>query len=327
MLKRKIMAFASAILIAFSAFASLALAQQQNEDGGNGLQISPTRTEINLLPGEKKSFSFLLKNITSGEIKAEAVINDFESDGVTGNPQIIVDINERTPTTISNFVSGLQDYDLKPGEEQQVNLTVDVPENAAPGAYFGVVRYLALPKKAISEAERQLALTASVAHLVLIEVTGEINKQIQIESLKMQRDNSASSIFFKSPNKAALAIKNLGNGFSRPFGTVTINNMFGKEVFNYEPNNSQPKGVVLPKSSRVFIDSIEGVKTPGRYTATASMAHGNGGEVISYKSSFWYLPAWFLLAVLVLIALIGGGGYYLYKKKYASSKSRRKSRR
>lgn len=331
MLFKKIFIFLGATAFLFATLIPFVTAQDQ-PDGGNGLQISPTRSEISILPGEQKQFSIDIKNITNGELEAQATINDFESDGVTGVPQIIIDTNERIPTSISNFIKGLDSITLKPGESKRVNLTVDIPADATPGAYFGAVRYSAIPKGGVlSEAERQLALTASVAHLVLIEISGDITEQIQIEKLAAGRDAKGDNkeiknnwIFLNSPNRSSLTIKNLGNGFARPFGSVNIQNMFGKEVYRYDVNDTDPKGIVLPKSTRVFINNIENVKTPGRYTSTASVAYGNGGEVITYKSTFWYLPVWFLLTVVAIIVSIGAGIYLVYRKKYSSKSSKKK---
>jgi hypothetical protein len=328
---RKITALTSALIVSIFAFFALASAQEDQAGGaGSGLLISPTRTEINAQPGEKKEFTITIRNVTQGDVTARAFINDFESDGTSGTPRFIVDEGERTPSSIFNMVKGLSDIDLKKDESKEVKLSLEVDTSIPAGAYFGAVRYAAIPKgqNLDTESERQVALTASVAHLVFLEIAGDTVEQIQIEDLYMQRDNSRSSIFFRAPNNAALAIKNLGNGFSRPFGNVTINDFLGNEVAKYEPNSTDPKGIVLPNSSRTFINDIENIKTPGRYTATAAVAYGNGGEVVTYKSSFWYLPAWFLLAVLLVIALIVGGGYYFYKKKYAPTKSsKRKSKR
>lgn len=327
---KRIIASAGAALIAVLAVFQLAAAQSQQDTGGNGLQISPTRTELNLSPGEHKTFDIVLKNITGGELTAQVSINDFESDGVTGNPQIIVDDNTRTPSTIYNFVSNLSDVKLKSGESKKVTLNVDVPKDATPGAYYGIIRYAAIPKGGVlSDRERQLALNASIGHLVLIEVSGKISEQIQIESLEFGKsaengEIKAGSFFFTSPDKSLLTINNLGNGFSRPFGNITINRMFGGEVYNSEVNNAEPKGIVLPQSTRVFTDDIQGVNIPGRYTATAAIAYGNGGEVVIYKTSFWYLPVWFLLILAAILAAIGIWLYRRYKKQYVSGPKKKR---
>ncbi len=302
------------------AFASLLIPTVSAQQSGSGLQISPTRSEVSASPGEQKSFTVSIKNITNGDLTAKAVLNDFESDNVSGTPKIQTDTTKRTPYSLNSMLSGLKDVQLKAGETKEIRLTVDVPGNASPGAYFGAIRYSVVPQ-GTNPSERQIALNASVAHLVFVEVAGTITQQIKINSLKFERDGKASSLFTSTPDKAALSVENLGNGFARPFGTVTIKNGFGKQVHSYEVNNSEQKGMVLPNSSRTFTNDVAGVKLPGRYSAIASVAYGNGGEVVTYQSTFWYLPVWFLISLAVLILLIIAGLFYL-KKRFFSKRRR-----
>lgn len=317
-------------MIAFFALFQLATAQSQEESGGNGLQISPTRTELSLSPGESKPFDITVKNITGGNLRAEVSINDFESDGVTGNPQIIIDDSVRTPTSIFNFIDNLKSVELKSGETKRLTFNVNIPEDATPGAYYGVVRYAVIPEGGVfSDRERQLALNASVGHLVLIEVAGDITEQMQVEDLSIGKSGNnneikTGSFFFSSPDKSLLTINNLGNGFSRPFGDITITRMFGGEVHKAEVNNVEPRGIVLPQSTRVFTNDIEGIKIPGRYTATAVIAYGNGGEVVTYKTSFWYLPIWLLLILAAIIAALAAWIYRRYKKQFSGTKKKRR---
>lgn len=311
----------SAILVAglITLGIAIPLANAQDNRSGSGLQISPTRTEINAQPGEEKTFSVSVKNVTQGDVLAKSYLNDFESDGATGTPKIITDTNKRTPYTINNMLKGLEDVTLKPGETKQVNLTIKVPNDVAPGAYFGAVRYAATPKEEGPEPDsQQVALTASVAHLVFVNVPGNVTEQIKLESLKITNDGNSSGIFVKAPNKASLTVKNLGNGFSRPFGNVSIIDSSKKEVFRYEVNKTDPKGIVLPNSTRIFDDGIKNIKKPGKYKAIASVAYGNGGEVVNYESSFWYLPWWFLAIIAVVVIALAGGGFFGYKKLTAT---------
>lgn len=285
-------------------------------NGGSGLRIIETKTEKKILAGDETKFSFKIQNITKNSIKAEPFINDFESDNTTGNPKIIVDPSQKTAYSISNMIKGLETLSLKPGEIKEVSLIAQVPDGATPGAYFGAIRYAAIPEGLSDDpAQRQVALTASVAHLVFIEVSGEIIHQIQINSLKAQKDESPATFFISQPDKMALSVSNLGNGFSRPLGQVFIKNMFGKEVYQYQPNNTTPRGIVLPKSSRTFVDDIKNISQPGRYSAVASIAYGDGEEIINYETSFWYLPVWFLLSVLTILIVIAGGIYYFAIKR------------
>lgn len=324
-LSRNVSAFLGAVFLCIGLVTPVANAQ----DGGSGLQLSPTRNEISANQGEQKTITLSLKNITTSTLNAGATLNDFESDNVSGTPRILIDNTQRTPYSISSMLQGLKDVELAPGETKEITLTVDVPGNAAPGAYFGAIRYTIVPKVNASESERQIALNASVAHLVFIEVPGDVVAQIRVDSLGIQKgNNKPRKILFgksdKEPFKAALSIKNLGNGFSRPFGKVTVANGFGKEVHSYEVNASEPRAIVLPDSSRTFTDEIKGVNIPGKYTAVAAVAYGNGGEVVTYKSTFWYLPVWFLALLFVLLIVIVAGIYVIYRKKFSGGKKVKK---
>ena len=323
LLRKKTGLLSAALVIAFSITVPLVSAQQPNQNSGSGLQLSPTRTDLTGQPGEKKTVSIILKNITQTDLTAQAFLNDFQSDNDSGTPQIIVDTTKRTPYTLAKMLKNLSNVDLKPGETKEVRHTLEIPGNAAPGAYFGALRYAAIPKGGIqNQADRQVSLTASVAHLVFVEVPGDINEQIQVENLKAQRNGKAGSFFFQSPNQVALSVKNKGNGFSRPFGKVNATGPFGAEVFSYDINNTDPRGIVLPDSARKFTNNVKGVKMPGKYNLTASIAYGNGGEVVTYKTSFIYMPLWAIAVLLLLVLLIAAALFYVYRRRYSKSAKR-----
>jgi len=314
------------VLVCLSAAAIPLKAQQ--EGTGNGLQISPTRTELlQVNPGEVKTFTISVKNVTQAPVIAKATLNDFESDGTSGEPKIIVENNrERPPSSLEPFIQGLRDIELQPGEAEEVELSIDVPGNAAPGAYYGAIRFTAAPGGVDENTDRQVTLTASVASLVLVEVSGDIREQIQVRKVQAQRDGKAGSFFINPPNELAVEIKNNGNSFSKPFGRVTINKG-KKEVSSYELNNKDPRGNILPGSVRIFTDKLENTNSLGRYTASISVSHGNGGQLITQSVSFWYLPVWFLALLAALVVAVGAGGFLLYKKKFGKKRKLKQPRK
>ncbi len=323
----------SVLVVGFVLAASLVITAgsinaQESQRNGSGLSISPTRSELRIEPGKTDKIEVSIRNVTRGDIVAKPFISDFESDDATGEPKLISDTSKRSSASIANFVSGLEDIPLKPGENKNLTYTVSVPSNAAPGGYYGAVTYRAVPANEATPGNGEVALTANVASLVLIEVPGDITEQIQITEFKVGRavQNNApkfSSFFTTNPNRAALTVKNNGNSFSKPFGTVSLTNMSGKQIYSYELNNSTPRGNVLPKTSRAFTDEIKNVNKPGRYTLTANVSHGTGGEVITQKVSFWYVPVWLLVVILILLLAVIGGVYFLYRKQFSGRKKRR----
>lgn len=305
----------------------------QSSQGGSGLSISPTRTELSLEPGTADQVVVSLKNITSGAVVAKMFVNDFEPDNETGEPKLVVDPERKNAASISGFLSGLTDVTLQPGESRDVTVDVAIPQNAAPGGYYGALRFQAVPANDSGEASTgsEVSLTANLLSLVLIEVPGDIRQKVEVSSVKAYLDSKGGSFFTTKPNFSGVEIKNQGNSFVKPFGRVTIKNMRGKDIFSYELNNSDPRSNVLPESTRIFKDKLVNVEKktvngqeiseesspitiPGRYTITADVSYGNGGEVFTVKASFWYLPAWFLIVLLGVVVALGAGIFILYRK-------------
>ncbi|OGL26478.1 hypothetical protein A2708_01465 [Candidatus Saccharibacteria bacterium RIFCSPHIGHO2_01_FULL_49_21] len=291
------------VVLAALLFTAPALAQQDTST--SGISITPLLAEYTIKPGQADKLDITLKNVTSGDIIAQPFVEDFEADDRTGNPVIITDPNNRSPNSIKNFVSGLEDVPLAKGEQKTVTLAVQTPSNSPPGGYYGVIRYKAVPPNAPALEGGDVALSASVGTIVLITVPGTLTEQVELAGLHVYENDKEAIFFLKQPNKAGVEIKNLGNGFIKPFGTVEIRNMFGEVVYTYQLNDSNPRANILPDSSRIFVNDIKNISKPGRYTMTASVTYGTGGEILVGKKTFWYLPPWLVaIIVVVLLALI-----------------------
>lgn len=304
--KRWIAILGTLLLVFVSTPAS---AQQAASPTGSGLSISPTITEFTLHPGQADKLDITIKNITVNAIVAKAGVNDFQSDNVTGNPKIITDTSKQSANSIRNFILGLDNIPLAVGEQKKVTIAVQVPKNTPAGAYYGVIRYKAVPATtAAATAPGQVSLSASVGTIVLITVPGNIREQVQLTGLHIfggsKEKPRDSGLFFNKPNQAGVSVRNLGNGFAQPFGTVEIKRTFGGSVYTYQLNNAQPRANVLPNSSRTFINPIKNIKFPGRYTMIASVSYGSGSDVLVLKKAFWYIPAWLMIALLVILAVL-----------------------
>jgi hypothetical protein len=305
---------------------NLISAQESQESGGNALRISPLRPELTIERGKAETVEIEITNLSNVDIIAKVFLNDFEADGNTGNPKLIVDQNTpRNANSLADYIIGLEDQELKAGETKGVQVTVQIPEQASPGAYYGAVRFTSTPKDTNNDDGFQVALNASVSSLLLVEVPGEINEKIEISTVKAYIDDKAGSLFVKRPNKVGIEIKNLGNSFSKPFGKVEIKNMFGKVVHSYELNDTVPqRGNILPNSSRLFKDDLSGIKFPGKYTISSGISYGRGGEILYVTGSFWFLPLWFILAIILLVGAIFGSGYFMYRRYISQPVSRRR---
>ncbi len=292
-----------------------------NDDpAGSGLNITPTRSELRVERGKVDVVSVSLKNVSGTDIIAKVFINDFESDDVSGEPRLITDPNRELATSIRRFLVGVTDVELAKDEQKTFDIPVQIPEDASPGAYYGVVRYVASPKAAGASDAGQVSLTASVGTLVLIEVPGDIQEQVQLRGVKIFAKAKESTLFTRVPDQIGIELRNTGNTFSKPFGTVSVKNMFGKTVHTYELNDSIPKANVLPNSTRLFKDSLQGVNTPGRYVVTANISYANGGDILTGTKTFWLVPLWLIIVLVVLLLALVGGSKILYDKKFSRKK-------
>lgn len=325
-------------LVSIVAFTLLTLPIIAQETSGSGLRISPTRTDLSLVPGDSREIIQTVRNVTQNAVTVEPILNDFESDGRSGEPRLIGDPDEVSAFSLREFISVPESFDLEPGEEQEVTISVIVPDNASPGAYFGSMLYRASPQGATGDG--QVALIASVGSLVLLEVPGDITERIEIKDISAFLGDNSGSIFTKKPDAIGVEIENQGNSFSQPFGKVSVKDWRGNDVFLYELNDGAPRGNILPNSTRVFlnelfnveirtvnneevVDRVSPLTWPGRYSITGNISHGSTGEIFTVQSSFWYIPIWLIIFISALLVVVVGSAVYLYRKYLSRSKKRK----
>jgi hypothetical protein len=301
----RLLAAICCLLLLFAAMPAVSAQQTNGLPTGSGLSISPTISEFTIKPGASANLNITLKNITVDDVTATGAVNDFTADNNTGNPKIITNSETPGPNSIKNFVTNLEDIPLKRGQQKNIVIGLQIPQSTPPGAYYGIIRYRAVPAGQAAPGPGQVALTASVGTIVLITVPGNIRQQVQVAGLHIYRGATDGSFFVKPPTKIGVEIKNFGNGFIKPFGTVEVHNMFNKNITTYQFNNPKQPGNILPNSTRVFTDNIKGITQFGRYTATASVSYGTGSQVLTVEKNFWYIPIWMLVILgLILLGLI-----------------------
>ena len=320
-IKRLLALLAALFVIFFSV--PLATAQSQPKSG-SGLTISPTRSELTIKPGAAEDIQITLINTAHVDVIATAEIDDFTSDNATGEPKLIIDQKVNSARTIRKFLVGVGDIELAKDETKKLDIPVQIPNGTPAGAYYGVIRYTARQKTKPEEGGKIVALNASVGHIVLIQVPGNITELLQAKKIAVSRNDSDSSFFVAPPTKANVTLKNSGNSFNKPFGRVIVSK--GRnEVFHYEMNNTDPRSNILPGAVRTFTNNIENVNKFGRYTITANISYGTGGDILVLKSSFWVFPLWIVIVIAGVFLLVSGIGYLLYRR--IVKRGRRKNRR
>lgn len=312
--KRSI-ALTMALLTALLVVSTTSGNAQVTTGGGNGFRISPVRSEFTIEKGKSQQLTINIENPTDANVIATPVINDFiSSENETGEPRLILDDSVAPPkNSFKRLVDALQPLELGPREKKDLNVTIRVPENANAGGYYGAVRFV----PSATTGTGNVGLTASVGTIVLIRVPGDLTERLDLVELTAGQDGKAKSFFTGGNVSIITRIKNSGDIHLQPFGKVQIKNMFGSVVKEYEFNDDDPRANILPDSIRRFQDDIEKPSKGwlGRYTVIANLGISQGsGDLISSSTTFWYLPVWALIVLLILVIALAAGGYFAYKR-------------
>lgn len=303
MIRRKVFAsiglMFGALTILATATPVFAATATSQSGTGNALKISPVRNDLEIKPGTSQTIDVYVQNLSNSEIKLHTIINDFvASKDESGSPNIILDENKSAPVrSLKQYVAPVADFSVKPNEQHNVKVTINIPKDADAGGYFGAVRFT--PADAASS--KTLSLSASVGSLVLVKVPGDLKEQASITSLDVRKDNDASTLFTsKKDLDAVVRIQNSGNVQIQPFGKILLKKS-GKILATYEVNNTQPRGNVLPDSIRRFTIPMEkDLGSFGKYTLEANLGYGSKGQLITASTTFYVIP----VPVIIISALV-----------------------
>lgn len=297
---------------AFFAYRSIA------QSAGNGFSVSPTRIVIDseeARPGAVVTTEEItVTNVTSQTVTARVDIRDFvASDAEDGTPVVVINEDQQPETTIQGYVEPIEPFTLEPNETRNLRATINIPANATPGSHYGAILFTAQNP----DTDEDVALSASVGPIVLIEVAGELSTDLQLVEATAAKDADNNpntpaepgSFFTSGPLSSVLRLQNNGNTFLQPTGTIQIKNVFGSVVDSYEvnspDNDSTERSYVLPDQIRRFENKLDDKLYFGRYTIEGTVSYiGGSGDLIQVSESFWVIPYWLIAVVVIIVTLI-----------------------
>ncbi|HSX31449.1 MAG TPA: hypothetical protein VLE99_06035 [Candidatus Saccharimonadales bacterium] len=295
---------------------------------GNGMKISPLRTDITLAPGVTGKVDVQITNVTKTTAILQPIENDFVASGENGEPALVLDSNSYAPThSLKRFMIPLSAITVAPGQTQTVTVNITVPKSAQAGGYFGALRFA--PTSLGSPVGSGAALGESVASLILLTVPGPTVEQLTMTNFDVQQNGGTASNF-RTPTDLSLLLRfqNKGNLQEAPFGQIYVQK--GKKVlYAYSFNQDQPQDEVLPDSARRWTVPLKNLGKFGKYTVGATFSYGTKGQSIDITKTVWIIPTVYILTivgiVVFLAVVIVGGWTFLksYKRKILRSSRRR----
>jgi hypothetical protein len=108
---------------------------------GQALEIAPPVITLTGDPGQVIKTQINIRDISNDELVVKNQINDFVAGDEDGTPKILLDDGETSPYSLKNWVSKIDELTLKPKQIKNLPVTITVPEDAAPGGYYAIVRW------------------------------------------------------------------------------------------------------------------------------------------------------------------------------------------
>ena len=297
--------YIAALCVAVFGMATLASAQNnQQPGGGQALEIGPTIINLKGDPGDTVKATISLRDVSPTKLIVTNQINDFTADGEDGVPKLLLNNEEAGPNSIIPWIKPLPQFTLTPKQVQELDLVVNIPKTAAPGGYYGVIRFTGIPPEL---EDTGVALNASIGTLVFVRVNGDAKESVAIEEFSVNDGGNPGWLFESTPLNFVLRLKNNGNVFESPEGKVTVTDMTGNAigtlVFNQQKRNVLP--TTIRKFEQPLDETVIGDKWLfGQYKAVAEVAYGTKGETMKSELTFWVIPYRLIAAIVIgLIAL------------------------
>lgn len=253
------------------------------------ITMSPSSTTLQLNAGETKRGGMKVKN--DGDVaygfsvyaRPYGVSNElYEPDFTT----------QKLNTAVYKWIQFDQTkYQIAPGEEVDVQYTIRVPADAAPGGHYGVL-FAETDERGLEGTG--VARKKRVGNLLYVTVNGEYKTSGIFKEFILPFWQTSA------PLVSSVRIENNGNVDFRAKVTTTAKDLFGRTKYKY---TGDP--IALPETTRLMEMKWENAPNFGIFKVDQSVeflgqAHQNDGYVL-------IAPRW--APVILILILSAGAGY------------------
>lgn len=318
-----------AVLIAAASVLPIASAATETDRvSSSALGIAPKK-QYEIEPGKSVDDKLTIRNIDNSaplELTLRVVDFTYDSSQDSGVAKFFLDQNaEKTPWSLRSYMSVPQTVTIAPGETKSVDISIAIPQEQGAGSLYSAIVYSS--GSGGTNGSTNVGLSASGVTLVFANVPGKVHEDLRLEKLGPY-DKIAKQympyITTAMPQSIGYTLKNSGNWAEAPVGSITVKGWFGRSMVI--ENINPAKSLVLIGQTRTFsscikYDEKEVANTrsntspttcvdpglwPGHYSVTANLFYGaNGNETRELVKTvgFWYLPLWFIIALIIVLLI------------------------
>lgn len=282
-------------LLLVAAFGIKFVATGQQAD--QSLEISPPSQEIEVDPGETITIKSSVRNKSTNSLPIEVRLEDFTAVGDEGQ----VELTASSPYSIKSWGDLTpENFELSPGETQEVSATIKIPEDAAGGRYGSFVFAVKGDSKPGSA-----AIAQEIASLFLVRISGPVDEKLTLLEF------SSPSFSEFGPIPFSIKVKNTGNVHAKPYGLVSVTDMFGRKVEDviiYETN-------VFPGAERILTANLNKKFLIGKYNATAIVYYGSEqSDTLTSSLTFFVFPVKIAVGIIAVTVFL-----FLLRKRFSKA--------
>lgn len=320
---------ATFVVLALAAW--LLPAQPAMAASSSSLSIVPKKNYV-IEPGKSVNDRLTIRNLDSAtplELTLRVIDFTFTDDG--GTPKLFLDPNApQTTWSLKPYLTVPTHVTVAPNSSKTLDMSVAIPAGHGAGSLYSAILYAT--GSGTPGDGGNVGLSASGVTLVFTSIPGQVKEDLKLQQFGAYRPASSTDqagymfMTTNEPQNIAYTLKNNGNVTEAPVGSVTLKNMFfGREQ---TINNINPAGsLALIGQTRTFTAciklqtqdvSLSGTTVPantctspglwpGWYRATLDAFYGQNGnqtQEIVKTVSFWYLPIWFIMIIIVIVAIL-----------------------
>lgn len=333
--------FKSIALAAFAVFVAVGLfapTLDASAEGSASLSITPKKNYI-IEPGKSIDDTLVIRNLDSQaplNLTLRVVDFTFTNNGGTPKINLAADAPETT-WSLRSFMTVPKSVSIPAGQSRTLDMSVAIPAGHGAGSYYSAIVY----SSGASEGGN-VGLSASGVSLVFVTIPGKVNEELNLKKLGLYDPNVVNGsldgykfVTEKPPIQIGYTLENKGNVTEAPVGSITLKDIFGKQwvIDDVNPTGSlaligqtrtyttcikkASQNVDFQGSAAVGTTCVDPGLWPGYYSVSLDLFYGQNGnntqEVIG-KASFWYLPYWFVITVIVILLILAFVIWRLVKK-------------
>lgn len=274
-------------------FWNLEIPQFAKAQSSLGLSAIPPRLEITIKPGETITKTIKVRNESKLEKIISTNIKDFIVVDDSGTPVQIdsKDISNRWSASTWIQVSSNK-LKLKPGETQNISVTIIVPEDALPGGHYAMI--LHSPNNDTLLSETGAIIQTNVGTLVYITISGDINESAKIKNFTAPKFSEYGPISFKA------VITNLSDIHISPMANIMVTNFLGLKTANISLDDIN----IFPYTSREYNTSLNKQILFGKFKAQLSAAYGSAGQIATSTIFFWVIPYKLIITLVAILTIV-----------------------